>query len=969
GQSGGILLGVNAHVFDIGNIVIGDFHIKFNVRNKDDGFEWAIIAAYGAAQDDLKQSFLTEMVHFCSSTDKPFVLRGDFNININPSEKNNDRYKGDNGIIKDEVELREHITSYYRSLFGPPVDNTFTMIESRVEDIPQVYELENNILIAQFSEEEVKEAIFSMEHNKAPGLDGFPAEFYQVFWEIIKADLMAMFYDFYKGDLRLFSLNFGVITLLPKCQEAVKIQQFRPICLLNVSFKIFTKRINMVAQKVIQPSQTAFLPERYILEGVTILHETIHELHKKKLNGVIFKVDFEKAYDNVKWPFLQQTLRMKGFLPLWCQWILQFVSKGSVAVKVNNDVGRYFQTNKGLRQGDPLSPILFNLVVDMLAIFITRAKENGQVQGLLPHLVDGGLSILQYADDTILFMEHNLEQAKNMKIILCVFEKLSRLKINFHKNELFCYGEAKDFVEHYLQIFCCGVGNLLFRYLGIPMNHKNLKIGNKWKNASKKIKWLERKDFILWGRLVLINSVLSSLAMFMMSFFEVPKCILKKLDFYRSTFFRQGDSHKKKYRLVRWKILCLPKEQGGLGIRNLEIQNICLLSKWLYKLINEEGVWQNILERRALVGGRLQNWEELVSKIALVQLDDQPDSIKCNLSKHGCFTVNSMYNHLVNQTALPLNKFLWRLKLLLKIKIFVWFLFKGVILTKDNLLKRHWSGDGQCCFCDTNETIQHLFFDCHVAWFVWRVVFLAFDLRPPTNINELFFVLVIFRAIYWTRSWSALQKKGKKTAIQVGMSISGDPSYGDFCQSRVAEFAPAHLTVLNGVNFHIKRPLCPCNFAPIFAAGGGVAWPAVAPGKSLRWGREVRLPAGRGRAACLPPCHGREATLQGGGKLRRAQVVEATLSVVVGSRAACRPPCRGCRAVEGMKPRRRLPREVVPPGEGSCSVGRLAGPHRACTCTSWEGSGRGLCLGKRRKGKEATGKGTGEQRGRRPRPI
>jgi mannosylglycoprotein endo-beta-mannosidase len=165
---------------------------------------------------------------------------------------------------------------------------------------------------------------------------------------------MAIFHDFHKEDLRLFSLNFGIITVLPKCQEAIRIQQYRHICLLNVSCKIFTKvatnRINFMAQKVIQPSQTAFVLDWYILEGVTILHETIHELHRKKINGVIFKVDFEKTYDKVKWTFLQQTLRMKGFAPLWCRWVQQFVSSGSVAVKVNNNVGRYFQTRKGLRQ-------------------------------------------------------------------------------------------------------------------------------------------------------------------------------------------------------------------------------------------------------------------------------------------------------------------------------------------------------------------------------------------------------------------------------------------------------------------------------------------------------------------------------------------------------------------------------------------------------------------------------------------
>ena len=164
-----------------------------------------------------------------------------------------------------------------------------------------------------------------MEHNKALGPDGFPAEFFQVFWSVIKDDLLALFEDFHKGGLPLYSLNFGTIILLPKCKDAAAIQQYRPICLLNVSFKIFTKvltnRISMVAAKTISPTQSAFLPGRNIMEGVVVLHETIHELHRKKQSGVIFKINFEKAYDKVKWPFVQQTLRMKGFSSKWCSWI------------------------------------------------------------------------------------------------------------------------------------------------------------------------------------------------------------------------------------------------------------------------------------------------------------------------------------------------------------------------------------------------------------------------------------------------------------------------------------------------------------------------------------------------------------------------------------------------------------------------------------------------------------------------
>jgi hypothetical protein len=132
-----------------------------------------------------------------------------------------------------------------------------------------------------------------------------------------------------------------------------------------------------VADHVIRPSQTAFMQGRNILDGVVILHETVHELHRKKMNGVILKIDFEKAYDNVKWSFLQQTLRMKGFSDEWCALINSFVSGGSVVIKVNDDVGNYFQTKKGLRQGDPLSPVLFNIVADMLAVMIERAKLEG----------------------------------------------------------------------------------------------------------------------------------------------------------------------------------------------------------------------------------------------------------------------------------------------------------------------------------------------------------------------------------------------------------------------------------------------------------------------------------------------------------------------------------------------------------------------------------------------------------------
>ena len=149
-------------------------------------------------------------------------------------------------------------------LFGASAPSTVLLDEGFNNDIPKISAEENEILTANFTEKEVFEAISQIETNKAPGPDGFPAEFYKTFWNVIKNDLMAMFVQFQEGNLPLYKLNFGVITLLPKKENAVQIQQYRPICLLNVSFKIFTKvgtnRITGIAHKVIRPTQSAFMP-------------------------------------------------------------------------------------------------------------------------------------------------------------------------------------------------------------------------------------------------------------------------------------------------------------------------------------------------------------------------------------------------------------------------------------------------------------------------------------------------------------------------------------------------------------------------------------------------------------------------------------------------------------------------------------------------------------------------------------
>jgi hypothetical protein len=122
----------------------------------------------------------------------------------------------------------------------------------------------------------------------------------------------------------------------------------------------------------------------------------------------------------------------------------------------------------------------------MLAILINRAKEEGQFDGIIPHMVDGGLLILQYMDNTVLSMDHDLDKAKNLKLLLCAFEKLSglkinfhkresRLKINFHKIEIFCFGDVEDARHDYVELLGCKFGEFLIKYLGIPLHYRKLR--------------------------------------------------------------------------------------------------------------------------------------------------------------------------------------------------------------------------------------------------------------------------------------------------------------------------------------------------------------------------------------------------------------------------------------------------------------------------------------------------------------
>jgi hypothetical protein len=155
------------------------------------------------------------------------------------------------------------------------------------------------------------------------------------------------------GVLDIKRINYGTITLLPKVKDATKIQQYMHIHLLNYLYKWFIKcltiRLEPVAGRLIHKSQSAFLQGRNFMNYVLALHEILHETKRKGQVGVILKLDIEKAYNKVHWGFLVRCLRERGFNDTWCSWISKILNNGTVAVKLNDSIGSYFQSYKGVR--------------------------------------------------------------------------------------------------------------------------------------------------------------------------------------------------------------------------------------------------------------------------------------------------------------------------------------------------------------------------------------------------------------------------------------------------------------------------------------------------------------------------------------------------------------------------------------------------------------------------------------------
>ncbi|XP_028096961.1 uncharacterized protein LOC114296820 [Camellia sinensis] len=372
------------------------------------------------------------------------------------------------------------------------------------------------------------------------------------------------------GNKALGGVNSSFITLIPKVEGLVSISEYRPISLIGSIYKILA---------------------RNILDGVLIANEVVDWWKRSGQSGLILKLDFEKAYDSVSSNCLLSMMSRFGFGIRWRKWIQECVCTPRVSVLVNGSPTAEFSPEKGLRQGDPLSPFLFNLVAEGLNMLIQRAGESGLIIGAVIGQ-DGSsttISHLQFSDDTIIF----------------------------------CKADVGEMVKDCAGVLNCRNQSLPLVYLGLPLG-ASPRLKKTWKTVIDKIRaklasW-KRKLLSFRGCLTFIRSVLSSLPVYYLSIFKMPQYVIKTIDCLRAAFLWGGSELRRKIHLVKWEEITKIRDQGGLGIRRLKDVNECLLAKWWWRFcVEDKSLWKRVLCSMNQYNGRRWSpflcYDEYLSKV------------------------------------------------------------------------------------------------------------------------------------------------------------------------------------------------------------------------------------------------------------------------------------------------------------------------------------------------------------------
>ncbi|KAJ9536468.1 hypothetical protein OSB04_un000349 [Centaurea solstitialis] len=372
--------------------------------------------------------------------------------------------------------------------------------------------------------------MFGIGNDKAPGSDGFTSKFFKASWDIVE-----------------MMWPISCCSVLYKCIS-----------------KIISDRIKPVLDRLVSRSQSAFIPGRRISDNILMAHELVAGYQKRSgPPRCAFKIDIRKAYDMVDWKYITIILEGFGFHPVLVRWIKEMLNTTSFSVAINGGSEGFFKGARGLRQGDPISPYLFTLVME-------------------------GFSMALKHYDLFVFTRGDVASVEVLKRALDMFRSWSGLAPSLEKSQVF-FGNVADDVRHaILQTLPFEAGVFPIRYLGVPLSPLRLKVAD-YSGLIDKVRmrihnW-KSKSLSFAGRKLLISSVLQSLNLYWMSVFLLPSGVIHELEaLMRNFLWAQGNSSRGKCKIA-WDVVCRPIANGGLGLRKLATWNRAMVAKHLWDVL------------------------------------------------------------------------------------------------------------------------------------------------------------------------------------------------------------------------------------------------------------------------------------------------------------------------------------------------------------------------------------------------
>ncbi|KAL0292755.1 UNVERIFIED_CONTAM: hypothetical protein Sradi_6976200 [Sesamum radiatum] len=460
--------------------------------------------------------------------------------------------------------------------------------------------VEGERLIVVVTEEEIKEAFFDISEESAPSPDGYTLLFFKAAWPIIGGDVCKAVQDFFVSGRLLKQINATTLTMIPKVQMPSKVSDYRPIACCNVIYKAITKvmvkRMQQVLHLIVDQSQNAFVLGRSIANSILLAQELLAGYNQVKLPPrCTIKADIQKAYDSIEWDFLLASLKLFNFPQKFIDWVEQCISKVMISISLNGSLYGFFPSSRGLRQGDPISPYLFVIVMEVWRILLHKRVQAATDFHYHWKCKEQAILNLCFADDVLIFCKGTVQSVRVIKAVLDEFASASGLKVNPNKSQVILSRAAQSVRYEIVHIMGFQEGGLPIRYVGVPLVSTKLSIADCRALIQKidaRLAGWSHLNLTFVGRTQLIRSVMSAMHNYWASIFLLPKAVIKEIKGRMRHFLWRGSSDRG-YAKVSWDQVCKPKCEGGLGIRRVMHLNQALMLKHVWRLLREDrnSIW------------------------------------------------------------------------------------------------------------------------------------------------------------------------------------------------------------------------------------------------------------------------------------------------------------------------------------------------------------------------------------------